>query len=159
MKPFIWPWSCYRSCLNSAPDLDYRFGEIEMTLSWFSCNGFARLTTLYLFISPWFIFLGFIDNWPRLVRDTDWTFYVQWNFIALFDPEASRLPTRSRHCVCRFFSWNFKTKKKMKFIFNNNKNKQRRRLWVSRNSRSGYLAAKLFSVNCAYFMKWTRKRQ
>ena len=112
MKPFIWPWSCYRSCLNSAPDLDYRFGEIEITLSWFSCNGFARSTTLYLFISPWFIFLGFIDNWPRLVRDTDWTFYVQWNFIALFDPEASRLPTRSRHCVCRFFSWNFKTKKK-----------------------------------------------
>ena len=112
MKPFIWPWSCHRSCLNSAPDLDYRFGEIEMTLSWFSCNGFARSTTLYLFISPWFIFLGFIDNWPRLVRDTDWTFYVQWNFIALFDPEASRLPTRSRHCVCRFFSWNFKTKKK-----------------------------------------------
>ena len=112
MKPFIWPWSCYRSCLNSAPDLDYRFGEIEITLSWFSCNGFARSTTLYLFISPWFIFLGFIDNWPRLVRDTDWTFYLQWNFIALFDPEASRLPTRSRHCVCRFFSWNFKTKKK-----------------------------------------------
>ena len=112
MKPFIWPWSCHRSCLNSAPDLDYRFGEIEMTLSWFSCNGFARSTTLYLFISPWFIFLGFIDNWPRLVRDTDWTFYLQWNFIALFDPEASRLPTRSRHCVCRFFSWNFKTKKK-----------------------------------------------
>ena len=112
MKPFIWPWSCYRSCLNSAPDLDYRFGEIEMTLSWFSCNGFARSTTLYLFISPWFIFLGFIDNWPRLVRDTDWTFYLQWNFIALFDPEASLLPTRSRHCVCRFFSWNFKTKKK-----------------------------------------------
>ena len=112
MKPFIWPWSCHRSCLNSAPDLDYRFGEIEMTLSWFSCNGFARSTTLYLFISPWLIFLGFIDNWPRLVRDTDWTFYLQWNFIALFDPEASRLPTRSRHCVCRFFSWNFKTKKK-----------------------------------------------
>ena len=63
MKPFIWPWSCHRSCLNSAPDLDYRFGEIEMTLSWFSCNGFARSTTLYLFISPWFIFLGFIDNY------------------------------------------------------------------------------------------------
>ena len=41
----------------------------------------------------------------------------------------------------------------MKFIFNDNKNKQRRRLRVSRNSRSGYLAAKLFSVNCAYFMK------
>ena len=112
MKPFIWPWSCHRSCLNSAPDLDYRFGEIEIILSWFSCNGFGRSTTLYLFISPWFIFLGFIDNWSRLVRDTDWTFYLQWNFIALFDPEASRLPTRSRHCVCRFFSWNFKTKKK-----------------------------------------------
>ena len=112
MKPFIWPWSCHRSCLNSAPDLDYRFGEIKIILSWFSCNGFARSTTLYLFISPWFIFLGFIDNWPRLVRDTDWTFYLQWNFIALFDPEASRLLTRSRHCVGRFFSWNFKTKKK-----------------------------------------------
>ena len=63
MKPFIWPWSCHRSCLNSAPDLDYRFGEIEITLSWFSCNGFARSTTLYLFISPWLIFLGFIDNY------------------------------------------------------------------------------------------------
>ena len=44
--------------------------------------------------------------------------------------------------------------KNMKFIFNNNKNKQRRRLWVSRSSRSGYSAAKLrlFSVNCAYFI-------
>ena len=42
--------------------------------------------------------------------------------------------------------------KNMKFIFNNHKNKQRRRLWVSRSSRSRYLAAKLFSVNCAYFI-------
>ena len=44
---------------------------------------------------------------------------------------------------------------KFKFIFNNNKNKQRRRLRVSRGSRSGYSAAKLFSVNCTYFMNVT----
>ena len=48
--------------------------------------------------------------------------------------------------------------KNMKFIFSNNKNKQRRRLWVSHNSRLGYLTAKLFSVNCAYFLNVTQKR-
>ena len=43
-----------------------------------------------------------------------------------------------------------KKQEKMKFIFNKNKNKQRRRLRVSH---------KLFSVNCAYFMNVTAKRQ
>ena len=58
MKPFIWPQSCHRSCLNSAPDLVYRFGKIKITLSWFPCHGFAKSATLCLFISSWFIFNG-----------------------------------------------------------------------------------------------------
>ena len=161
MKPFIWPWSCHRSCLNSAPDLDYRFGEIEIILSWFSCNGFARSTTLYLFISLWFIFLGFIDNYfigPAWCVTPIRPFIC--NGTSLRYLTLKRLSFRLGRGIASadFFRETLK-QKKMKFIFNNNKNKQRRRLWVSRNSRSGYFSAKLFSVNCAYFMKWTRKRQ
>ena len=159
MKPFIWPWSCHRSCLNCAPDLDYRFGEIEIILFWFSCNGFARSTTLYLFISPWFIFLGFIDNYfigPAWCVTPIGPFIC--NGTSLRYLTLKRLGFRQGRGIASadFFRETLK-QKQMKFIFNNDKNKQKRRLWVSRNSRSGYLAAKLFTVNCAYFMKWTRK--
>ena len=70
-----------------------------------------RLLSVYIILIylSWFYWQSF--QRPRLVRDTDSTFYLQWNFIALFDLEASRLPTRWRNYVCKFFSRNFRTKK------------------------------------------------
>ena len=59
----------------------------------------------------------------------------------------------------QIFFAKLQNKKNTKFIFNNNKNIQRRGLWVSRSSCSGFLAAKLFSASCPYFMNVTRKRQ
>lgn len=161
MKPFIWLWSCHRSCLNSAPILVYRLSQIEITLSWFPCSGFAKSATLYLFISSWFIFLGFIDNHfngPARCVTPIRPFIC--NGTSLRYLTLKRFGFRQGGGIAYAYLFRETSEQeKMKFIFNNNKNKQRRRLWVSRSSRSGYSAAKLFSVNCAYFMNVTRKRQ
>ena len=97
---------------NSAPDLDYRFSEIEITLSWFPSHSFKlflidgllyRLLSFCLYhLDSSFLVLMTIILTTRLVRDTDSTFYLQWKFIALFDLETFRLQTMWRHCICKF---------------------------------------------------------
>ena len=105
MKPFIWLWSCHRSCLNSAPILVYRFSQIEITLSWFPCSGLLyRLLSicLYHLDSSFLVLLTIISRvllgvWHRF----DLLFAMEIH--CTFDPEVSQLLTMLRHCVCRWF--------------------------------------------------------
>ena len=133
---------------NSAPDLDYRFSETEITLSWFPSHSFKlflidgllnRLLSfcLYHLDSSFLVLLTIILTAPLGV----------WHrFDLLFAMEV--------HCV--IWPWNVSASNKVAAL---HIQICWRRLWVSRGSHSGYSAAKLFSVNCTYFMNVTRKWQ
>ena len=124
-------------------------------------NRTVKSATLFLFISSWFIFLGFIDNHfngPAWCVTPIRPFICNGTSLRYLTLKGLGFRQGGGIAYANLFR-ETSEQEEMKFIFNTNKNKQRRRLWVSRGSRSGYSAAKLFSVNCAYFMNVTRKRQ